>query len=381
MTDFTFRTSLNVKCGCNIVDTLGSELKQMGFSHVLFVTDPGLRKAGASERIEHNLTGSGITFDVFDSIEPNPRDLTIEKNWELVKNRQIQAVVGLGGGSALDGAKASAVLATNSGKLRDYDGPGRITNAALPIVAIPTTAGTGSEVTSNAAITDSARHYKMSLRSPHIIPSLCLLDPSLLATLPARTAAESSMDAIIHAAEALVSNRSNPISDALAVDALEYLCPNIRPFIAARNNLAVGEKMLLGSLFAGMVIGNTGTGNDHALARALGGACDVGHGLACSLMFPYVVRFNFIANPPKYRTFAQALGLQVTGKSDSKVCDMLVEELFRLLSDIGIPSRLGDIGLADIDIKEVAKVAASNSGPNPRSTTSKDLETLLQEAL
>jgi alcohol dehydrogenase class IV len=380
MNGFDFRTSLNVKCGSNVVDTIGPELKKMGFSHVLFVTDPGLRKAGASERIEHNLKASNIDFGVFDTIEPNPRDSTIEKNWDSFKDRPIQAVVGLGGGSALDGAKASAVLATNGGKLKDYDGAGKIKKPALPIVAIPTTAGTGSEVTSNAAITDSARHYKMSLRSPYIIPSLSLLDPTLLATLPKGTAAESSMDAIIHAVEAFVSNRSNLISDALAVNALEYLCPNIRPFVAARSNQTTAEKMLLGSLFAGMVIGNTGTGNDHALARAIGGACDIGHGLACSLMFPYVVRFNFIANPVKYRSFARILGLSVDSKSDSKVCDLLVEELFRLLSDIGIPIRLSDIGLSQIDVKAIAEVAASNSGPNPRTTSISDMEALLEAA-
>lgn len=378
---FTFRTSMNIKCGFGIVDNLGKEVKQMGFSHVLFATDPGLSKAGISARATESLSKNGIAFDVFDTIESNPRDITIEKAWERVKDHPIQAVVGLGGGSALDGAKASAVLATNGGTLSQYDGPDKIKKPALPIIAIPTTAGTGSEVTSNAAITDSARHYKMSLRSPYIIPSLSLLDPGLLATLPEGIAAESSMDAIIHAAEAFVSNRSNALSDALAVEALEYLCPNIRPFIAARSNQAAAEKMLLGSMFAGTVIGNTGTGNDHALARALGGAHDLGHGLACSIMFPYVVRFNFIANPAKYRKFAQLLGLNVTGCSDSASCDMLVEELFRLLSDLGIPHKLSAIGLSDLNVEAVARVAAANSGPNPRTTSAKDLENLLREAL
>lgn len=380
MGTYAFRTSINIKCGCGSVESIGSELKQMGFKQVYFVTDPGVSKAGLSDRVTEILAKSGVAFSVFDSIEPNPRDTTIEVAWEKVKDRQIQAVVGLGGGSALDGAKASAVLATNGGRLAEYDGVGKIKKPALPIIAIPTTAGTGSEVTSNAAITDTAKHYKMSLRSPHIIPFLSILDPDLLATLPARVAAESSMDAIIHAAEGFLSNRSNDVSDALAIQALEYLCPNIRPFVAARSNTQAAEKMIIGSMLAGTVIGNTGTGNDHALARALGGSRDIPHGLACALLYPYVVRFNFIANPLKYRKIAEVLGLEVSRKSDSAVCDLLVQELFRLLADLGIPHQLSAIGITRDDLLKVAEVGAGNSGPNPRKTSVEDMLALLEEA-
>jgi alcohol dehydrogenase len=378
---FAFRTSINTRCGAGVVDSLGDEVKQMGFKRVLFVTDPGLSKAGISARAAESLKKSGVEFDVFDSIEPNPRDVTIEAAWDGVKDKGIDAIIGLGGGSAMDGAKAVAVLALNGGKLNQYDGAGKIKKGALPIIAIPTTAGTGSEVTSNAAITDTAKHYKMSLRSPSIIPVLALLDSSLLATLPAKIAAESSMDAIIHAAESLTSNGSTVLSEGLAIQALEYLCPNIRPFVANRSKQVVAEKMLIGSMFAGTVIGNTGTGGDHALARALGGAYDLPHGLACSLMFPYVVRFNFIACPDKYRTFSRILGLDVCGRNDSAVCDMLVGELFRLCADLGIPTRLSDVGLKNVDVKGVATVAAGNCGPNPRTIAVKDLEGLLGQAL
>lgn len=378
---FAFRTSVNVKCGAGLVDSLGEEVKQLGFKRVLFVTDPGLSKAGVSARATESLKNGGVGFDVFDTIEPNPRDTTIEAAWNEVKDNGIEAVVGLGGGSALDGAKGIAVLAVNGGRLNEYDGPGKITKGALPILAIPTTAGTGSEVTSNAAITDTAKHYKMSLRSPSIIPSLALMDATLLATLPAKIAAESSMDAIIHAAESLTSNGANILSEGIARQALEYLCPNIRPFVANRSKPAIAEKMLIGSLLAGTVIGNTGTGNDHALARALGGAYDLPHGLGCSLMFPYVVRFNFIACPDKYREFARILGLDVDRRNDSAVCDMLVEELFRLCADLGIPTTLKAAGLGKVDVEGVAKVAAGNSGPNPRTTTAKDMEALLEQAL
>ena len=380
---FNFRTGINVKCGAGIVDSLGEEVKRLGYTHVLFCTDPGLSKAGISARGTESLTKAGIQFELYDTVEPNPRDSSIEANWDKVKDKGIQAVIGLGGGSAMDSAKASAVLATNGGKLNQYDGPGKITKPCLPIVAIPTTAGTGSEVTSNAAITDTAKHYKMSLRSPYIIPSLALLDPSLLATLPARIAAESSMDAIIHAVESYTSNRSNILSQGLAVAAMEYLFPNIRPFIGARANSQAAEKMLIGSMLAGTVIGNTGTGADHALARALGGANDMAHGLGCSLMFPYVVRFNFIACPDKYRRVAGLMGLDVAGKSDSAACDMFVEELFRLSKDLGIPTTFSELGIqaADLDIPAIAKVAAGNCGPNPRTVTVTQLEAMLTEAL
>lgn len=377
---FAFRTSMHVKCGVGIVDGLGEEVRQLGFNRVLFVTDPGLAKAGISARGTDSLRKAGVEFEVYDTIEPNPRDTSLEAAWDSVKDKDIEAVIGLGGGSAMDGAKAIAVLARNGGRLNEYDGVGKITKGALPIVAIPTTAGTGSEVTSNAAVTDAARHYKMSLRSPSIIPSLALLDPGLLATLPAKIAAESSMDAIIHGLESYTSNRANPLSEALSVQSLEYLCPNIRPFVANRADPLVAERMLIGSMLAGTVIGNTGTGNVHALARALGGIYDLPHGLACSMMFPYVARFNFIAHPAKYRNFARILGLQPDGRGDSAVCDMVVEELFRMCADLGIPTRFSEIGLGHLDIPAVCEVAIGNSGPNPRTTTRADLEELLRQA-
>ena len=377
---FEFRTSINVKCGNGIVDSLGEEVRKLGYNRVLFVTDPGLAKAGISDRGIDSLKAAGIELEVYDTIEPNPRDSSLESIWTSVMDQKIEAIVGLGGGSAMDGAKAIAVLARNGGRLRDYDGPGKIKNGALPVIAIPTTAGTGSEVTSNAAITDAARHHKMSLRSPSIIPSLALLDPSLLATLPVRIAAESSMDAIIHGFESYISNRANTLSEGLSVQSLEYLCPNIRPFVANRADTPIAEKMLIGSMFAGTVIGNTGTGNVHALARALGGIYDLPHGLACSMMFPYVARFNFIANPGKYRVFARLLGLQTDGRGDSAVCDMVVEELFRMCADLGIPTRFSEIGLSALDVEAVSEVAIGNSGPNPRTTTRADLEDLLRQA-
>lgn len=379
--EFAFRTSMNVKSGAGIVDRLGDEVRQMGFNRVLFVTDPGLSRAGISARGIDSLKKSGVESEVYDTIEPNPRDSSLEAIWDKHRESGIDAVIGLGGGSAMDGAKAIAVLAKNGGKLNEYDGPGKIKKGALPIIAIPTTAGTGSEVTSNAAITDAARHYKMSLRSPSIIPSLALLDPTLLATLPMKIAAESSMDAIIHGIESYTSNRSNTLSEGLSLQSLEFLCPNIRPFVANRSVEAVAEKMLIGSMFAGTVIGNTGTGNVHALARALGGMYDLAHGLACSLVFPYVVRFNFIAHPGKYRNFARILGLDISGRGDSAVCDMLVEEVFRLSSDLGIPTHLSDVGLKKVDVAALAEQALGNSGPNPRTTTKADLEGLLNEAL
>ena len=377
---FAFRTAINVSCGFGAVDGIGDAVKGMGYNRVLFVTDPGLVKAGLAERVTKKLEAAGIGFSIFDTVEPNPRDSSIEAAWEAVKHEPIEAVVGLGGGSSMDAAKAAATLATNGGKLAQYDGAGTIKKPVLPIIAIPTTAGTGSEVTSNAAITDAARHYKMSLRSPYLIPSLAILDPGLLAGLPARIAAESSMDAIIHAAEGFTSNKANALSDSLAVQALEFLCPNIRAFIGRRSNKEAAENMLLGSMFAGTVIGNTGTGADHALARALGGARDTPHGLACALMYPYVVRYNFIADPAKYRKLAQLLGLSVCCLSDSALCDALVAELFRLSDDLGIPTKLSAIGVERSDLPGIAEVAAGNSGPNPRSTSAKELLALLEEA-
>ncbi|MFZ7103106.1 MAG: iron-containing alcohol dehydrogenase [Peptococcaceae bacterium] len=377
---FDFAAKLNIKFKPGAVKELGRHLANEGMRSVLIVTDPGVLKAKLPENLIFSLEEESIKYQVFADVESNPRDSTIEKGAQLAKGIKIAAVIGIGGGSALDTAKCVSFLQTNSGRIKDYNGRDKVKNEPVPMIAIPTTAGTGSEVTANAAITDTERHLKMSVRSPKIIPQLTVLDPELLSTLPQHIAAFSSMDALIHAAESYLSRNANFLSDFYNLQALELLSKYIRPFYAEPANIEAASNMQLGSMLAGLGISNTGTGNAHALGRALGGAYDMAHGLACSVVFPYVMKFNAPAQPEKFIKIAAAMNLQIKGLSKMEIAAKVVDEMFGLLRELKIPAKLRELNVAKESFTDMAKIAIKNVSPNPRKTTEADIIQLFEEA-
>jgi alcohol dehydrogenase class IV len=323
------------------------------------------------------LEAARVPFTACTDIESNPRDVSIHAIFDRAVTSGCDGVVGIGGGSAMDTAKGVAVLMSNGGSIADYDGINKIGKDLPPVVAIPTTAGTGSEATANAALTRSSDHYKMSLRSPRLLPKLAILDPLLLRTLPRSVAATSGLDALTHAIEGYLSVRANPFSDFFAIRAMELLARNIRAFVANPENVEAASAMLMGSMLAGMVVSNTGTGNDHALARALGGLCDVPHGTATALLLPHVMSFNAAARPERYIEIASAIGVATTG-TVREVAARVVDEIHLLLRDLDVPLRLRDVGVAEDKIPALIEVALKNVGPNPRRTSAADLERILR---
>lgn len=379
---FKFQTIYNVRCGAGMLDTLGDEVKAYDPKRVLFVTDAGLKQIGASDRATEILKKAGISYEEYNDVQPNPNDRDIEAHWDKYKNEGIGLIIGFGGGSAMDTAKACAVLATNPAPLKQYHGRDKIKNRPLPIIAIPTTAGTGSEVSMNASIVDAANHFKLSLRSSLIMPSMAILDPTLLASLPQKPAAESAIDAVSHASEGFVARRANQFTDSFAIEALGLLFGNIRQFVGSPANTEAAEKMAIGAMMAGTVFTNAGTGAAHALARALGGLKNTGHGLACGLFTPYVCRYNFIARPHKYRKMLELMGVSTHKMSDPQVCDRLFDELIRLLKDLGLPTKLSEIGVQPDELEKIAQTGAGNDpeAPNPRLTPVPNMLKLLKEA-
>lgn len=375
-TPFSMNARLNIRFGRGVVANLAREVKALGGARVFFVADKGVRDAGLTEQPLTALREAGIEFEAFYDAEQNPRDTTIEEGVKLLEATGADVVIGFGGGSAMDAAKGIALLATNGGKLADYDGIDKIERDTLPLVAIPTTAGTGSEVTANAAITNSTRHYKMSIRSPRLLPSLAIVDPDLLRSLPHMIAATSGVDALVHAIEGYLSLRASPLSDVFALEAMRLLHANLRPFVANPANIEAASAMALGSLLAGVVISNTGTGNDHAIARALGGVCDMPHGLATSVVLAPVLRFNALARPGHMARLAECFGLDVP---PSRAAAAVVEEVESLLGDLRIPNRLGSLGVSRNQIPEIVDIAFGNVGPNPRKTSKDDLTRLIEE--
>lgn len=359
---------------------LPAELDALGVKNPFFVIDPGVYQAGLCKPILDAQEQLGRSFSVFTDVEPNPRDISIHAAFEVARKNCCDGVIGIGGGSAMDSAKGIAVLMTNGGNIQDYDGINKVTKDLPPVVAIPTTAGTGSEVTANSALTRSADHYKMSLRSPRLLPKLAILDPVLLRTLPRSVASTSGMDALTHAIEGFLSVRASPVSDLFALEAMRLIARNIRPFVANPENQHAATQMLLGSMLAGLVISNTGTGNDHALARALGGLCDVAHGTATALLLPEVLRFNASAQPERFGQIAEAMDIPTRG-TPREVAKTLIDEISFLLDELGVPRRLSDVGVQEEHIPDLVNVALKNVGPNPRRTNARDLEAILRSIL
>jgi len=375
-TGFQFVGNINLRFGTGAAHTLPAELGALGARRPFVMVDPGVLQGNVAAPILKALEVAGVSAHVFSEIEPNPRDDTIHGAFEVARSAGCDSIVGIGGGSAMDSAKGVGLLMTNGGRLADYDGTNKVVKDLPPVVAIPTTAGTGSEVTANAALTRSGDHYKMSLRSPRLLPKLAIVDPLLLRTLPRSVAAASGLDALTHAIEGFLSVRASPLSDFFAIRAIELMAPNIRAFVANPENLEAASSMALGSMMAGLVVSNTGTGNDHALARALGGLCDLTHGVATAMLLPHVMSFNASARPDRYYAIARAMAIPADG-TPREVASRTVTEIQQLLQDLDMPTRLRDVGVSQDKLTAVVDVALKNVGPNPRRTSAKDLEKIL----
>lgn len=373
---FTFVANINLRFGSGTAHTLATELGALGVSKPFVMIDPGVHQGGVAAPILKTLEAGGIAARVFTEIESNPADVTIERAFAVAQQSDCDSVVGIGGGSAMDSAKGVGLLMANGGAIADYDGMNKVKRDLPPVIAIPTTAGTGSEVTANAAVTRASDHYKMSLRSPRLLPKLAIIDPLLLRTLPRGAAAASGLDALTHAIEGFLSVRASPLSDMFALQAMNLLASNVRAFVANPENLDAASSMALGSMLAGLVVSNTGTGNDHALARAIGGLCDVAHGVATAMLLPHVMAFNASARPERYVEIAKAIGVSAQG-SPREVAMRAIDEIRQLLMDLDLPTRLRDVGVPQERLQEVVEVAIKNVGPNPRRTSPQDLSAIL----
>ncbi len=326
--------------GVGAVETVAEKAKEFGKSKALVVTDKGVVGAGLLEKVLTPLEQAGVQAHIFDQIEPNPRDHTVLKAFEFAKKKKCELIIGLGGGSPIDAAKAVGALMTNPGPLQDYLRGTALKNPPPPLIAIPTTSGTGSEVTQFSVVTDTERSFKAGIASPLLIPKVAIVDPSLMESMPPSLAAATGMDALTHAIEAFVSVNSQPFSDALALHAIRLIGAFLRPSVANGANQEARSQMAMASTLAGVAFSNAGVGLVHAMAHPLGGRFDVPHGVANAILLPSVMRFNLIARLEKFGQVAQALGEKVEKLSAVDAGKKAVEAISQLSADIGIPGRL-----------------------------------------
>jgi alcohol dehydrogenase len=373
----TFHLPTRVLYGAGIVGELGAIVREaLGSKFPLLVTDKEIVRAGLAERV----LGQLPVVAVFDTVEPNPRHTTVNKGGELARRVKPDCVIGLGGGSALDAAKAIAVLATNPGSIEDYEGNDRFAATPLPVVAVPTTCGTGSEVTRVAVITHGPRQFKMSVKGKGMFPTAALVDPDLLVTLPAPLVASTGFDALTHAVEAFTVRPSGFITDTLALEAVRLIFRHLpQAYQDIRENGPARAGMMRGSLLAGMAFGNSDVGAVHCLAEALGSIYDTPHGVANAVFLPYVMEFNLAAAAAKYADIAAIVGVEeASARGASRRLIRMIKELSRTLA---IPT-FQELGIPEADFPVVARKAfQNNSNPsNPREAGEEDYLEILRNA-
>ena len=380
----TFFSPTKLYLGINSQRKLEEIVADLGVKNLFLLTDNVIASTEIYKLVENTLRENHLTFEVFTDIEPEPSATTVEKAYQLYRTTSASALLALGGGSTIDVGKAVGILATNGGQIYDYQGVDKFSKPPLPLIAMPTTAGTGSEVSSSCVITDTARAVKMSIQSPVWIPArAAILDPLALRSLPASVAAHAGIDAFVHAFESYVSLNASPISDAIDLYAIELIAHNIRPFVSNRSNLDAGLKMLCGASLAAIGFTQTRLGNAHCMARLIGAAFHVPHGLCNAVCLPHVAEFNLMATPQKFARVAMAMGENVHGLTTLEAARKAVEAMKQLNRDLGIPERLRDIGVTEDKIPEMATLAFESNYNrwNPRYTTVEDFLLLFKKAL
>ncbi len=358
-------------------------LRELACKRAFLVIDQALMQSDFYAAVKALLAAEGIATALFSEIEPDPSAHTVAKAFEACQAHRATLLIAIGGGSTIDVAKAVGILATNGGRIHDYEGIEKFSIAPLPLVAIPTTAGTGSEVSGSCVITDTEKHLKMSIRHAALNPaSVAILDPLALRTVPAHVAAHSGLDAFVHAFESYVSLGANLFTDAINIQAIELISDNIRQFVASRENLDAGLKMLTGSALAGITFGQTGLGNVHCMARFVGASFHLSHGLSNAICLPHAARFNMIANPGKYARIAIAMGRPAHVLPVLDAAEMALDAIDKLCRDLGIPSRLRDVGATSDSFEEMAElcVQANYNRWNPRHTSKADFRALFDAA-
>lgn len=394
MNTFNFSVPQDITVGKGSLAKLPEIAKKLGGSHAFIISGPHLAKMGLVEKAADYLKTVDIKTDAFTEIEANPSVATVEKATEKFKESGADFIVAFGGGSPMDVAKAVGVVAKYGGSITEYEGAHKVPGPIIPLIAIPTTAGTGSEVTAFSVITDHSRDYKLTVFSYELLPAYAILDAELITTAPASVAAACGIDAFIHAEEAYISTAASPFSDAMAEKAMALIGKNIRRFVANRGDMEAAEAMMVGSLFAGIAFSFARLGNVHAMSHPVSAFFDVPHGVANAVLLPVVAEYNALADHGRYLTIYNDIS-PVPAYTDDFEPMMLVDAIHSLCADIGIPenltiainqaSKTGEVTREEIESKiEAMAVDAMKSGNiavNPRSSRQCDIEILYKKAL
>lgn len=367
-----------LEIGAGASRKIGAMVKDMNCQRPLIVTDKVMLQLGYVERVRADLSAMNIDSDVFDETVPEPTTRSIEAGVELVKNGQYDVIIGLGGGSPIDSAKAISILGKYGGQMRDYKFPRLVTEPGLPIIAIPTTAGTGSEATRVTVITDDTNDEKMLCVGIGFMPTVALVDYELTLSVPARTTADTGIDALTHALEAYVSKKANAFSDIQAVAAMKLLAPNLRRVFNNGQDREAREAMMLGSTLAGIAFSNASVALVHGMSRPIGAFYHVPHGLSNAMLLPAVTEYSIPAAEHRYANAARAMGIAQASDSDASANQRLMAELYAINRELEVPTP-AEFGIsrsqffANLSIKADQALASGSPANNPRVPSADDI--------
>ncbi|WP_318509317.1 L-threonine dehydrogenase [Photobacterium leiognathi] len=369
--------------GAGCLTQAAGAIKSHGFKKALIVTDKVLNQIGVVTQVAVLLTERDIDSVVYDGTQPNPTIKNVDEGLALLKENQCDFVISLGGGSPHDCAKGIALLAANGGQIGDYEGVDRSAKAQLPVVAINTTAGTASEMTRFCIITDEERHIKMAIVDKNTTPLMSVNDPQLMLAKPASLTAATGMDALTHAIEAYVSTAATPITDAVAIKAIELIQQNLRTAVKEGQNLNAREQMAYAQFMAGMAFNNASLGYVHAMAHQLGGYYNLPHGVCNAVLLPHVQRYNAQVSAKRLRDVAKAMGVDVEGMTAEQGADAALEAIVALSKDVGIPSGLKELGAKEEDIALLADNALKDACgfTNPKQATHEEISQIFMAAM
>lgn len=377
-----FIPSVNI-LGQGSVDEAIKDINAFGFTKALIVTDKPLVSIGLVAKVTKKLNANGIEVVIFDGVQPNPTTGNVAAGLELLTSHNCDFIISLGGGSPHDCAKGIALVATNGGNIKDYEGVDVSFKAQMPLVAINTTAGTASEMTRFCIITDEARHIKMAIVDKNTTPILSVNDPELMLEKPASLTAATGMDALTHAIEAYVSIAANPITDACAIKAIELIQANLINAVKHGDDIQARENMAYAQFLAGMAFNNASLGYVHAMAHQLGGFYDLPHGVCNALLLPHVQTYNAQVVPARLADVAKAMGIDITAMSDDQGAKAAIDAIKQLSTAVNIPANLTELGVKAEDIPTLADNALKDACgfTNPKQATHAEICQIFTNAL
>ena len=379
---YNFYMPTRVVFGQNSLNELSNILDSYSERNFLIVTDQGIISAGILKKITNIFDGKGFGYQVFSEVEPNPKSATIKKGVDFASKNKIDFIIAVGGGSSIDTAKAISVMLKNPGDILDYEGVGKIQNDPVEIIAIPTTAGTGSEVTASTIITDESTLFKVAVISEKIFPTYAIVDPILTLECPKSITSSTGIDALTHAIESYLSKQNNGVVSEMALKAIKLINDNILNAYIRGNDIESRMNLLEASMLAGLCFSQTRLGNVHAISQSFGGLFDIPHGFANAVLLPYVLEFNLLAAVEKYCDIAKAMSVYDENLSNYENAYKVIERIVELNKQLDIPKTTKELGVNLDSIETLIRdsLRSGNIKVNPRLTNAADVKKIIEDS-